>query len=62
MFVQQIKVIIKMQLKGFRLEISDNAINVDGGSEVDKVIAHLNTKYHVQWDILKVRSYGNPTN
>ena len=35
---------------------------VNGGSEVNKVIAHLNTKYHVQWDILKVRSYGDPTN
>ena len=62
MFVQQTKIIIKMQLKIFRLEISDNAINVNGGSEVNKVIAHLNTKYHVQWDILKVRSYGDPTN
>ena len=62
MFVQQTKIIIKMQPKIFRLEISDNAINVNGGSEVNKVIAHLNTKYHVQWDILKVRSYGDPTN
>jgi site-specific DNA-cytosine methylase len=35
---------------------------VNGGSVVNKVIAHLNTKNHVQWDILKVRSYSDPTN
>ena len=45
MLVQQTKTVIKMQSKNFRLEISDNAINVNGGSEVNKVIAHLNTKY-----------------
>ena len=62
MFVQQTKIIIKKQPKIFRLEISDYAIEVNGGSEVNKVIAHLNTKYHVQWKIIKVRSYGDPTN
>ena len=35
---------------------------MNGGNEVNKVIAHLNTKYHAQWDILKVRSYDDPTN
>ena len=43
-FVQQTKIIIKMQPKKIRLEISDNAINVNGGSEVNNVIPHLNTK------------------
>ena len=35
---------------------------MNGGSEVNTVIAHLNTESHVQWDILKVRSYGDPAN
>ena len=48
MFVQQTKIIIKIQPGVCRLEISDNAINMNGGSEVNKVIANLNTKYHVQ--------------
>ena len=46
MFVQQTKIIMTMQPKEFRLGMSDNAISVDGGSEVNKVIAHLDTKYH----------------
>ena len=32
------------------------------GREVNKVVTHLSTKYHVQWQILRVRSYGDPTN
>ena len=62
MFVKQTEVIIKLQPWAFCLEISDNAININGGKEVKQVKAKLSAQYVVKCKLIQVWRHGDPSN
>jgi site-specific DNA-cytosine methylase len=62
MFVQQTDIILRIKPKIFRLEISDHALHINGGKEVEQVIDSLSPAYNVKWKLLKVSEFGDPTN
>ena len=61
MFTSQVEVIKRQNPRAFCLEMTSNAINVHGGSEVDEVITSLCDKFVVYYDLLDVWRYGDPT-
>ena len=62
MFVKQAEVILKVSPWCFCIEISDNATNVNGGSEVKKLKAMLGVKYVIRTALLELWRYGDPSN
>ena len=59
MFVQQAAIFLRIKLKTIRLEMSDYAIEVNGGREVKEVINQLSTLYFLYADIPQVWQYGD---
>jgi site-specific DNA-cytosine methylase len=61
MFTEQAQVIKRIQPLCFRLEIADNAVNVNQGSDVQQVIDTLTTDYVIYKNIIPVWTYGDPS-
>ena len=61
MFTEQTTIILQLQPKAFRLEISDNAINVHDGREVMEVVNTLKQQYVVKAAVIPVWHYGDCT-
>ena len=61
MFVEQAKVILARDPKAFCLEMTDNAIDIHQGKEIDSVINQLSKNYTVHYNILQVWHYGDPS-
>jgi site-specific DNA-cytosine methylase len=62
MFVDQTAIILLKKPSIFRLEISDFALQVNSGREVKEVISRLSAAYDIQWKLMKVWKFGDPTN
>ena len=62
MFVWQTQVILDKLPQCFRLEISDNAVNVQGGDGVRKVREALEEKYVLYERTIQMWRYGDPSN
>ena len=54
MFVQQAALILRIKAKTTRLEMSDYAIEVNNGREVQDVVSQLSTIYHLYAAIIPV--------
>ena len=61
MFVKQVEVILAIRPLMFRLEMTNNAVNINGGEDVKSVIRQLQVQYNVQQDTLRVWDYGDPS-
>jgi site-specific DNA-cytosine methylase len=61
MFTAQTQIIQQLQPKAFRLEISDNIVNVHGGREIKEVIRALKQHYVITTEIIPVWHYGDCT-
>ena len=61
MFVEQTKIIIRLMPMAIRLEMTDNAINVNDGAKVKTVVKTLRAHYCINFEILKVWDYGDPS-
>ena len=62
MFTKQVEIIKAVLPRCFCLEISDNAVNVNGGREVRKVKAQLGVRYIIYCKKLAVWRYGDASN
>jgi site-specific DNA-cytosine methylase len=62
MFVKQTEIILSKRPQVFRLEISDNAPNVNAGKDVDAVITALSDKYVIYKRMIEVWRFGDPSN
>jgi site-specific DNA-cytosine methylase len=61
MFTEQVPLILEIEPLVVRIEMSDNAVNINKGSEVNKVIELLTKKYTVYSKIIAVKDHGDPT-
>ena len=61
MFVAQGSLILQLKPKSFCLEMTDNAININNGAEVDKLIAELSGEYYIHYSLTYVWEHGDPT-
>ena len=61
MFTAQTQIILQLQPRAFRIEISDNAINVHNGREVMQVTDTLKQQYVIKAAIIPVWYYGDCT-
>jgi site-specific DNA-cytosine methylase len=62
MFIKQSEVILSKMPQSFRLEISDNALNVDGGAAVRLITSKLEGKYVLYQRLMEMWRYGDPSN
>jgi hypothetical protein len=62
MFVKQTEVILNKMPQAFRLEISDNALNVDKGKAVKLVTQQLEAKYALYQRLIEMWRFGDPSN
>ena len=61
MFVKQADVILKQRPKAFCLEMTDNAVNIHCGKEIDKVILGLSKEYIVYYNVIQMWKNGDPS-
>ena len=59
MFMEQVKVILKLMPLAIRLEISDYAWQVNDGAEVKYVLKRLREYYSIKHKIVEVWDYGD---
>ena len=62
MFIRQTEVILSKMPQIFRLEISDNAQNVDEGKAILMVVSALESKYVIYQRLIEVWKFGDPSN
>jgi site-specific DNA-cytosine methylase len=62
MFVKQTEVILSKMPQAFRLEISDNAVNVNEGQAVKLITAALEAKYALYQRLIEMWRFGDPSN
>ena len=61
MFVKQADGILKQRPKAFWLEMTDNAVNIHSGREIDKVIVGLSHEYVVYFNVIQMWKNGDPS-
>ena len=61
MFTAQVPIILKIKPKAIRLEISDHAISVNNGKEVEEVVKGLRQLYYIKVELIPVWIHGDPT-
>ena len=59
MFVKQTEVILKLMPMAIRLEMTNNAMEVNDAAEVKEVIKSLSKYYTIKYEILSVWDYGD---
>ena len=62
MFIRQAEVILSKMPQSFRLEISDNALNVDGGAAIRAITSKLEGKYALFQRLIEMWRFGDPSN
>jgi hypothetical protein len=62
MFVQQTALILRIKAKPIRLEMSDYAVEVNNGREVQDVVSQLSTIHHLYAAIIPVWQHGDISN
>jgi site-specific DNA-cytosine methylase len=62
MFLKQTEVILSKMPQVFRLEISDNASNVNDGKDIQKVLAALEGKFVLYQRLIEMWRFGDPSN
>ena len=62
MFTSQTDVLLNVQPDTFVLEMVANALNIDGGAAVDKIVDIMSEKYDVQRKVLRVADFGDESN
>ena len=62
MYVEQLKIILTLLPLTFRLEISDNALKVNDGKEVQTILDQANLAYHTRLQVLHVCANGDGSN
>ena len=61
MFVEQGSVILNLKPLSFCLEMTDNAIWIHEGSEVNQLISMLQNEYILHYNLIQLWRYGDPT-
>jgi site-specific DNA-cytosine methylase len=62
MFVQQMQIILSVKPLTFRLEMSDNAVNINDGKEVLQIQDEASKLYFTRQQVLRVWEHGDGSN
>ena len=62
MFVEQMKIILAVLPLTFRLEMSDNAQQINGGKEVQQIQDEASLQYFTRKEVLRVWEHGDGSN
>ena len=62
MFTAQVDPILALAPKSFVLEMVGNALRVNRGREVRKVVTRLSADYHVKQQVIKTAAFGDGSN
>ena len=61
-FTRQTDIINKLEPSAFKIEMVANALKVNNGAEVRKVMNALVGKYYLKKAVVRVESHGDPSN
>ena len=62
MFVEQMKIILSVLPLTFRLEMSDNALAINGGKEIQQIQDAASLQYFTRKEVLRVWEHGDGSN